>query len=64
MISSLFFLLKGNDSAYFAFGSSGFSGVRDVSACTYYFVWPESKRNEVNKKDELAIVDPRIQTRQ
>jgi hypothetical protein len=53
-ISGAFFLLKGEDSAWFVGGSSGWAGTRGVSAFTYYFVWPESKRAEASKKDDLA----------
>src|ERR1035438_1030762 len=52
--SAAFFLLEGVDSAYLVFGGSGSSGVRGVSAFTYYFIWPQSKHNAADKKYDLA----------
>jgi hypothetical protein len=53
---SAVFLLKGEDTTYFEFHASRSFGTAGISALTYYFVWPEAKREEVSTKESVVAV--------
>ena len=52
---ALFFLLKGEDSPYDFSTNAGVFRERGISAYTYYFVWPESKRVSVDKIENAFL---------
>lgn len=52
---ALFFLLKGEDSPYDFSTTAGLFRVRNVSVYTYYFVWPQSKRDSIGKIEDAYL---------
>jgi hypothetical protein len=51
---SLFFLLKGEDSAFSFFGGGKMSGESEVSAFTYYVIWSNSKRRHASSSESYG----------
>jgi hypothetical protein len=53
--TTFFFLLRREDSPYDFATSAGVFRERSISAYTYHFVWPQSKRDYVRKMEDAYL---------